>query len=77
MYLIHESTVRNFDGVIDITVHVVNKKARKRYEYHLASQSKAEEFHRLYRQGNKCHGKALTVLNRNQIKKEETNHEGN
>jgi hypothetical protein len=67
MYLIHESTIKNPDGVIDITVHVIEKKTRKKYEYHLSSQKAAETFHSLYRKGSKCHGKALSILNKNKI----------
>lgn len=70
MYLIHEATVKNTDGVIDVTVYVVEPEARtcKKYDYHLASRQAAERFHKLYRRGRSLHGKALAVLNKNKIK---------
>jgi hypothetical protein len=70
MYLIHEATVKNVGGVIDITVYVVKPAKRfcKKYEYHLSSQAIAERFHKLYRRGRSLHGKALTILNKNNIK---------
>ena len=68
MYLIHESTIKHTNGVIEISVVVVNgKKNFKRYTYDVASQKAAETFHSLYRKGSKCHGKALSILNKFKI----------
>jgi hypothetical protein len=68
MYLIHESSIKHTNGIIEISVVVVNgKKDFKRYTYNLSSQKAAETFHLLYRKGNKCHGKALSILNKFKI----------
>ena len=70
MYLIHESTIKQPNGVIEISVQVINgKTSRKHYDYELASQKAAEDFYQLYLLGSKCHGKAISILNKNKIKK--------
>lgn len=66
MYLIHESTIKNYDGTIEISLYIVNEKARK-YTYVLSSEYAARQFHRLYRRKS-THGKALTILNKFKIK---------
>lgn len=73
MYLIHESTIKNTDGVIDISVIVVSKltggyKKMKRYTYNVSSEFAARQFHSLYKKGRKLHGKALNVLNQFKLK---------
>lgn len=74
MYLIHESTIKNPNGVIEISVQIVNgKTSRKHYNFELTSQKAAEEFHWYYRLGRKCHGKAISILNKNKIKRGEQN----
>jgi hypothetical protein len=67
MHIIHEATVRNTDGVIDISIVVVANYKRKSYTYHLNSEEKAKEFHSLIR-NRKRHGQAINLLNRSQIK---------
>jgi hypothetical protein len=68
MYLIHESTIKHTNGMIEISVIVVNgKKNFRHYTYDIPSQKVAEEFHSLYRKGSKCHGKALSILNKSKI----------
>jgi hypothetical protein len=69
MYLIHKSSVKNPDGVVDIEVLIVNKEIKK-YTYHLSSEWAARKFHHLYRKGKATHGKALAVLNKFKIKEE-------
>lgn len=68
MKLKHRSTIRNFDGTIDIDVAVINKSEFnfKCYSYHLASEFAARKFHQMYRKG--YYGKALTILNKFNIK---------
>lgn len=70
MYLIHKSTIKNSDGVIDIDVIVVNEKTMKpkQYTYHLSSEYAAKKFHSLYTKGKKLHGTALNLLNKFKIK---------
>lgn len=68
--LLHESTIKQMDGVIEITVFIVKENKRARYTYKMNSEFFARKFHDLYRKGRKCHGKALTVLNKNQIKED-------
>ena len=67
MYLIHESTIKNPDGVIDVDFSIVNDQQVKSYRYHLRSEWAAEKFHRMYRKGRKFHGRALTILNKFKI----------
>jgi hypothetical protein len=64
MYLIHEATVKNSDGIIDVTVYIVREKIRKKYEYHIKSAWAVEQFEFFYNKGRKCHGKALSFLNK-------------
>lgn len=67
MYLIHESTIKNPDGVIDIVVYVVRGFNMKRYEYHIGSAAAEKKFHRMYRKGRRLHGRALAILNKFKI----------
>jgi hypothetical protein len=67
MYLIHISTIKNTDGIIDITVHIVKDHKSKRYDYRISSEWAAEQFHKFYRKGRKFHGKALQYLNKFKI----------
>lgn len=70
MYLIHEATIRNFDGVIDIHVRIVNGFKFGNYVYHISSEWAGRRFHFWYRKGREYHGLALAVLNRFKIKEE-------
>jgi hypothetical protein len=75
MYLIHEATIKNFDGVIDVTVHIVTEKdglpvKRKGYVYHIKSAWAVDKFLFNYRRGKKFHGLALQYLVNFQIKEE-------
>ena len=70
MHLIHEATIKNPDGVIDIHLYIVNDHIKK-YTYHLESEFAARQFHFLYRKGKGMHGAALKILNRFKIRKEE------
>jgi hypothetical protein len=67
MYLIHKSTKKESDGMIEIELYIVNQKKAKHYTYNLASQYAAEKFHTLYNKGRKCHGRALTILKKFQV----------
>lgn len=73
MYLRHNATIQNMDGVVDIDLFIVNENTAKRYVYHLSSEFAAEKFQKLYNKGKRYHGKALTVLNQFKIK--ETNND--
>ena len=68
MYLVHKSTIKNTDGVIDIDLLVVDGMKINSYTYHLSSDWAAEKFHKLYRKGH--HGRALVILNKFKIKEE-------
>jgi hypothetical protein len=72
MYLIHESTIKNTDGTIEITVIAVNSdnNSMRKYVYNIASEYAADKFHNMYRRGKKLHGKALAILNKYKIKTE-------
>jgi len=73
MYLIHESTVRWPEGLIDISVIIVNDdKSSKSYTYHLSSEWASRRFDTLYHKGRAVHGKALAVLNKFKIKEEKS-----
>ena len=68
MYLVHKSTIKNTDGVIDIDICIVDDLKFKKYTYHLGSEYAARKFHTLYRKGH--HGRALVILNKFKIKEE-------
>lgn len=67
MKIIHQATIKNVDGVIDIDIYIVNDKI-KRYIYNLKSEYAVRKFHALYRKG--FHGKALAILNKFKIKED-------
>ncbi len=67
MYLIHISTIKYPDGLIDISIYIVRDKKAKKYTYTLSSEFFAEKFHKLYRKNKLLHGKALAILNKNKI----------
>ena len=67
MHLIHESTIKQPNGVIEISVIVIDKVARP-YTYALSSQFAVDKFEHLYRKNRKLHGRALTTLNKFKIK---------
>jgi hypothetical protein len=69
MYLIHEATIKNFDGVIDVHVHVVKEFKRSVYIYHIRSEWAVRQFSKFYRRGRKFHGRALKYLNDFKINK--------
>jgi hypothetical protein len=71
MYLVHKSTIKNTDGVIDIDLLVVDGMKINSYTYHLSSDWAAEKFHKLYRKSRSTHGKALAVLNKFKIRQED------
>ena len=68
MKIIHRSTIKNVDGVIDIEILIVDDLKFKKYTYHLNSEYAARKFHTLRRKG--YHGRALNVLNKFKIKEE-------
>lgn len=70
MHLIHESTIKNIDGIIDVTIYIINDKIRK-YTYYLTSSYAVEKFERLYKKGRGFHGVALKILKENMIKQGE------
>lgn len=67
MHLIHESTVRQPDGIIEISLCIVNDKIRP-YTYKIASEWAAGRFEFYYNKGKGLHGCALSILNRFKIK---------
>jgi hypothetical protein len=69
MKIIHRSTIKNNDGVIDIDILIVDDKKFRKYIYNLGSEFAARKFHSLYRK--RLYGRALNVLNKFKIKKEE------
>uniref|UniRef100_A0A6M3K6U9 Uncharacterized protein n=1 Tax=viral metagenome TaxID=1070528 RepID=A0A6M3K6U9_9ZZZZ len=70
MYLIHRETKKYPDGIIEISVTIVNEKdlSHKNYTYSLNSEYVSRQFHSLLRMGKKLHGSALTLLNKSKIK---------
>jgi hypothetical protein len=68
MHLIHEATVKHPDGVIDISLWVVNDNNKlKKYTYHLGSEYIARRFHTYYKKGRGLHRTALALLNKHKI----------
>jgi len=68
MKIIHQATIKNCDGVIDIDILIVDDLKFKKYTYHLNSEYAARKFHMLRRKG--YHGRALEVLNKFKIKED-------
>lgn len=75
MYLSHESTILNENGVYEITVYVIGdakttKEVRiRKYTYLINSEFAARKFLTLYRKKS-LHGHALALLNQFKIKEE-------
>jgi len=67
MHLLHESTIKQMNGVIEISIIIIDKIARP-YTYALPSQFAVDKFEYLYRKNRKLHGRALTILNKFKIK---------
>ena len=67
MYIIHEATIKQMNGIIEISVIIINKVART-YTYALPSQFAVDQFEYLYRKGRKLHGRALAILNKFKLK---------
>jgi hypothetical protein len=68
MHIIHESTVKHPDGVIDISLFVINEpKNIKKYTYHLKSEYIARRFHMYIKKGRGFHRTALALLNKHKI----------
>lgn len=63
MTLIHESTIKNTNGLFEIGIILNNK----RYTYFLNSLYKVEQFGMLHKQ-KQTHGKAIAFLNKNNRK---------
>ena len=70
MYLIHEATIKNFDGIIDVHIHIVKDFKRNSYIYHIRSEWAVRQFSKFYRMGRKFHCRALSYLNNFKIKEE-------
>ena len=68
MKIIHRSTIKNCDVVIDIDICIVDDLKFKKYTYRLGSEYAARKFHALYKKG--YHGRALVILNKFKIKEE-------
>lgn len=69
MHLIHEATVRQPDGIIEISLYIVNDKIRP-YTYRLTSEWAAKRFEFYYKKGKGLHGCALAILNKFKIKED-------
>jgi len=71
MYLIHKSTIKDYNGVIEISVCIVNEYDNfKKYVYNLSSEYAARRFFFYFRKGKQFHGLALSILNKFKIEKE-------
>jgi hypothetical protein len=72
MHIIHQATIKNPDGIIDIDLFIVNDPEKpKHYIYHLKSEYIAEKFHQYYRRGRGFHRTCLALLNKHKILKGE------
>lgn len=68
MKLILESVIKNTNGIIDVGVIIINDNKKRQYTYRLKYDHDLDRFQRLYNKGTKCHGKALQVLVKNNLK---------
>jgi hypothetical protein len=65
MHLIHESTIRNTDGLYEIRLIIVKEADNfKQYVYKLSSEYAVRNFERYYQMGRGFHGIALKILNK-------------
>lgn len=70
MYLTHQSTIRQPDGLFEIDISIVNKPNNfKKYNYKIASEWATRQFDMYYRKGRKFHGIALSILNKFKVEK--------
>ncbi len=72
MKLLHEATIKNTDGTIEITIWILNPEAEKKcrqYTYVVNSEWVAKKFLSLYKR-KATHGKALALLNKFKIKEQ-------
>lgn len=72
MRLIHEATLHNWDGTIDVHIFIVNHSVKKKYVYTIKNAWAVSRFLIFYHKGIQFHGKALTYLNKFKIKPETT-----
>lgn len=70
MYIIHEATIHQPEGIIDVHIIIVNHSDKKSYVYHIKSAWAVGKFMTFYKKGKKFHGRALTYLNNFKIKEE-------
>lgn len=75
MHLIHLSTVKQPDGIIEVEIIIVDpeNQRKKTYTYYLGSEFAYHKFYNLYKKGRKLHGYALAQLNKFKIKEEKEN----
>lgn len=71
LYLRHEATVKNYDGIFDVHIIIVKGNWSKKYIYHIASEYAVRRFLFFYEKGKKLHTKALSILNQFKIKESE------
>ena len=67
MYLILESSIKNFDGIYDLSVIVVKEDNRKRYTYHLNDGHLVNKIKWMISKSKKLHGTVMNILNKNNI----------
>lgn len=68
MHIVHESTIKHPDGIIEISLFVINEPGNiKKYNYRLKSEYAANKFHMYYRKGRGLHRTALAILNKHKI----------
>ena len=71
MHLIYESTTKDYNGIIEISVYIVNEFDNfKKYVYKLSSEYAVRRFFFYFRKGKQFHGIALSILNKFKIEKE-------
>ena len=70
MYIIHEATIKQPNGIFDVCVVVIDKDKKHTYTYPLTSEKDVRSFEFLYKKGRTFHGKALVLLNKNKLKEE-------
>lgn len=68
MHLIHESTTRYSDGLIDVNIIVVLEPASfKKYTYRLSSEYIVDLFQKYLKRGRGMHRAALALLNHHKV----------
>jgi hypothetical protein len=73
MNLIHQMTKKNWNGVYDVNVIIVNDNNKKEYTFRLSDAHTVKKIEWMIGKHKNFHGSALKLLKENNIKEEDHN----